>query len=42
MPSTPTGEPRECAMARWQKDAGRPSASWEALEAKCRAAGGKI
>jgi len=40
--STPTGEPRECAMARWQKDAGRPSASWEALEAKCRAAGGKL
>jgi protein phosphatase len=40
--STPTGEPRECAMARWQKDAGRPSASWEALEAKCKAAGGKL
>lgn len=40
--STPTGEPRECAIARWQKDAGRPSASWEALEAKCRAAGGKL
>jgi len=40
--ATPTGEPRDCAMARWQKDAGRPSASWEALEAKCRAAGGKL
>ena len=40
--ATPTGEPRECAMARWQKDAGRPSASWEALEAKCKAAGGKL
>jgi len=40
--ATPTGEPRECAMARWQKDAGRPSAQWEALEAKCRAAGGKL
>ena len=40
--STPTGEPRDCAIARWQKDAGRPSASWEALEAKCRAAGGKL
>jgi protein phosphatase len=40
--ATPTGEPRECAMARWQKDAGRPSASWEALEAKCRAAGGHL
>ncbi|MDB4937747.1 MAG: serine/threonine phosphatase PrpC [Labilithrix sp.] len=39
--STPTGEPRECAIARWQKDAGRPSSSWEPLEAKCRAAGGK-
>ena len=40
--ATPTGEPRECAMARWQKDAGRPTAQWEALEAKCRAAGGKL
>ena len=40
--ATPTGEPRECAMARWQKDAGRPPASWEPLEAKCRAAGGKL
>jgi hypothetical protein len=39
--ATPTGEPRECAIARWQKDAGRPSSSWEPLEAKCRAAGGK-
>jgi serine/threonine protein phosphatase PrpC len=38
----PTGEPRECAVARLQRDAGRPSASWEALEAKCRAAGGKL
>ena len=38
----PTGEPRECAMARWQRDAGRPSASLEALEAKCRAAGGRL
>ena len=40
--STPTGELRECAMARWQKDAGRPPASWEPLEAKCKAAGGKL
>ena len=40
--ATPTGEPRECAIARWQKDAGRPPASWEPLEAKCRAAGGKL
>jgi hypothetical protein len=40
--STPTGEPRECAIARWRKDAGRPSEQWEALEAKCRAAGGKL
>jgi serine/threonine protein phosphatase PrpC len=40
--STPTGEPRDCAIARWQKDAGRPEASWAPLEAKCRAAGGKI
>ncbi len=40
--ATPTGEPRECALARWQKDAGRPSASWEALEAKCKAAGGHL
>ena len=38
--ATPTGELRDCAMARWQKDAGRPAASWEPLEAKCRAAGG--
>jgi hypothetical protein len=35
--STPTGEPRECAMARWRKDAGQPPANWEALEAKCKA-----
>jgi serine/threonine protein phosphatase PrpC len=40
--STPTGEPRDCAIARWQKDAGRPEASFGPLEAKCRAAGGKI
>jgi serine/threonine protein phosphatase PrpC len=40
--STPTGEPRECAVARSQRDAGRPGASWEPLEAKCRAAGGRL
>jgi serine/threonine protein phosphatase PrpC len=40
--STPTGEPRDCAIARWQKDAGRPESSFGPLEAKCRAAGGKI
>ncbi len=40
--STPTGEPRDCAIARWQKDAGRPASSWEPLEAKCKAAGGKL
>jgi protein phosphatase len=40
--STPTGEPRDCAIARWQKDAGRPAESWGPLEAKCRAAGGKL
>jgi protein phosphatase len=39
--ATPTGEPRECAMARWQKEHGRPPESYEPLEAKCRAAGGK-
>ncbi|MDB5212917.1 MAG: serine/threonine phosphatase PrpC [Myxococcaceae bacterium] len=39
--ATPTGEPRECAIARWRKDAGQPSSTWDALEAKCRAAGGK-
>ena len=40
--SNPTGEPRDCAIARWQKDAGRPASSWEPLEAKCKAAGGKL
>jgi serine/threonine protein phosphatase PrpC len=40
--STPTGEPRDCAIARWQRDAGRPAESWGPLEAKCRAAGGKL
>ena len=40
--ATPTGEPRECAMARWQKEHGRPAASYEPLEAKCRAVGGKL
>jgi protein phosphatase len=39
--ATPTGEPRECALARWQKEHGRPAESYEPLEAKCRAAGGK-
>ncbi|MDB4946453.1 MAG: serine/threonine phosphatase PrpC [Labilithrix sp.] len=39
--AAPTGEPRECAMARWQKEHGRPASSYEPLEAKCRAAGGK-
>ena len=38
--ATPSGEPRECAMARWQKQNGRPPSSYEPLEAKCRAAGG--
>ncbi len=40
--SAPNGENRDCAMARWQKDHGRPPASYEPLEAKCRAAGGKL
>jgi PPM family protein phosphatase len=40
--ATPTGELRECVQARWRKDAGRPPADYEALEAKCRAAGGKL
>ena len=40
--ATPTGEPRDCAIARWQKDAGRSESSFGPLEAKCRAAGGKI
>lgn len=39
--STPTGENRDCVMARWQREHGRPAASYEPLEAKCRAAGGK-
>jgi protein phosphatase len=37
----PSGENRDCVMARWQKAHGRPAASYEPLEAKCRAAGGK-
>jgi hypothetical protein len=40
--ATPTGEPRDCALARWQKEHGRPASSYEPLEAKCRAAGGKL
>ena len=40
--AAPTGEPRDCVMARWQKEHGRPAASYEPLEAKCRAAGGKL
>ncbi len=36
----PSGEPRECAMARWQKEHGKPPSSYEALEAKCRSLGG--
>jgi protein phosphatase len=39
--TSPSGENRDCAMARWQKEHGRPPSSYEALEAKCRAAGGK-
>jgi PPM family protein phosphatase len=39
--STPTGENRDCVMARWQKAHGRPAASYEPLEARCRAAGGQ-
>lgn len=39
--AAPTGENRDCVMARWQKEHGRPAASYEPLEAKCRAAGGK-
>ncbi len=37
----PGGENRDCAMARWQREHGRPAASYEPLEAKCRAANGK-
>lgn len=37
----PGGENRDCAMARWQKEHGRPAASYEPLEAKCRAANGR-
>lgn len=40
--SPPSGEPRDCAIARWQKEHGRPASSYEPLEAKCRAAGGKL
>jgi len=40
--ATPTGEPRDCVMARWQKEHGRPAASYEPLEARCRAVGGKL
>jgi serine/threonine protein phosphatase PrpC len=39
--SSPTGENADCVRARWQKEHGRPAASYEPLEAKCRAAGGK-
>lgn len=39
--ATPTGEPRECLMARWGKTHGKPAADIAALEAKCRAQGGK-
>jgi len=39
--ATPTGEPRECLMARWGKAHGKPAADVAALEAKCRALGGK-
>ena len=38
--SSPTGENADCVRARWQKEHGRPAASYEPLEAKCRAAGG--
>lgn len=38
----PTGENKDCAMARWQKEHGRPASSYEPLEARCRAAGGKL
>ena len=38
--SSPTGENRDCVMARWQKANGRPAASYQPLEARCRAAGG--
>jgi len=36
----PTGEPRDCALARWGKLHGKPAGEVAALEAKCRAAGG--
>lgn len=39
--SAPSGENRDCAMARWQKEHGRPASSYAALEARCRAAGGR-
>lgn len=38
----PNGENRDCAIARWQKEHGRPAASYEPHEAKCRASGGKL
>ena len=38
--AAPTGENKDCVMARWQKSNGRPAASYQPLEAKCRAAGG--
>ena len=37
----PGGDLRDCALARWQKEHGRPAASYEPLEARCRAQGGK-
>jgi len=40
--TAPGGENRDCAMARWQKEHGRPAASYEPLEAKCLASGGKL
>jgi protein phosphatase len=38
--ASPTGENRDCVQARWQRAHGRPAASYEPLEARCRAAGG--
>ncbi len=32
---------RDCVMARWQREHGRPATSYEPLEARCRAQGGK-
>jgi hypothetical protein len=40
--AAPGGENRDCAMARWMKDHGKPASAIEPFEARCRAANGKL